>query len=175
MKMMTANFYRQIRVRYLFVLFLLLINSVSCGNEQTQTTEHVKIQDTNFFFRPIDSFQVNEINGKIHLRKSGDVKSPSIFIWGESFGGYSSRDAWLEEVEDNKFHVNQQEIEIDGVSGYIEKYEKDNFLSWRAVLATEQEGIIILVTSRPDELTASETILNTILDSVIVQKKNSDR
>lgn len=157
----------------LFVALLLMflpISLVSCQNEPEPDNTYVQVPSTNFVFQPADSFQVNEYDEHISMRKPGDKFAPSFLIYGRSFQGGESQDVWLKNVEDNKFHINPQDTEVNGIFGYVGKYEEVSFLSWRAVLSTEQEGIVLLATAHPDNEDAAEKVFWAVLNSVKIQE-----
>ncbi len=154
------------------IIFLwILLVLISCNaSGQTRTTSYTKIPTTDFIFRSVESFQVSETDDTLFLRKPADQKAPVIFIWGKSFSGINSRDVWLDEVNADEFYSNPQEIEVNNISGFFAKYEEDDYFSIRAVLFTQEEGMVLMATSHSDEASSTEVIFKTILNSVSLQK-----
>ena len=159
------------------LLFLaVVLTSCSINQAKMPTTPQMNVPSTDFVFHPIDSYQVSESDGMIRMYKPGDKRSPTFLIWGRTFSGYVSRETWVDGRYDELHFKDPQEIEINGISGYITKYEEgengEDLVSWMAILATEKEGMVLLANSSLDERASTETLLRTILDSVSVQEKS---
>lgn len=137
----------------------------------------MNIPATNFVFHPIDSYQVIESDGMIRMTKPGDKRTPTFLIWGRTFGGYVSRETWINDRYGEVHFKDPQEIQINGISGYITKYEeggnKEDLVSWMAILATEKEGMILLANSTFDDRASTETLFRTVLNSISVRQAST--
>lgn len=160
-----------------FCWFLLSIALVACSFGQTDLTlgTEINIPSTPFYLQPLSNYELKELDlglGLVAPVLADRPHKPSFLIIGNQIPPERDLDSWLRERFSNSPFDEPTPITINNIRGMLARYGGDNseevVIASRIVFVSEQNGLIISVTSSLSAVDNAHQMLMAMANSIRV-------